>query len=90
MVNYQSPQPRDTANLRNWIENTGCLAREETAYLGSDDDLLCVAIQSESLLVRLELLLERLWIFWCEYVGRVSRSFPAVIRTGAYYDDVGY
>jgi hypothetical protein len=40
--------------------------------------------------VRLELLLERLLIFWCEYVGRVSRLLPAVIRTGAYYDDVGY
>lgn len=76
--------------MRNWIENTGCLAREETAYLDSDEDLLCVAIQSESLLVRLELLLERLLIFWCEYVGRVSRSFLAVILVGAYYNDEGY
>jgi hypothetical protein len=82
MLNYQAAQPRDTASLRNWIENTACLARDETAYLGSDEDLFCIAMQSDSLLVRLELLLERLLIFWCECVGRVSISSLAILYLG--------
>jgi hypothetical protein len=90
MLNHQIAQPRDTASLRNWIENTACLARDETAYLDFGEDLLCIAMQSDGFLVRLELLLERLLIFWCECVGRVSISSPCYHIFRCNYDGAGY
>lgn len=76
MLNHQAAQVWDIASLRTWIENTACLARDEAAYLSADEDLLCIAMQTDSLLVRLELLLERILIWGWECVGRVSISPP--------------
>lgn len=40
MVMRSSAQPRDARSLVNWTENTGCIARAETAYLARKDDLV--------------------------------------------------
>lgn len=35
-----SPKCRDILSMQNWVENTGCLSRAETAYLWKEDDLI--------------------------------------------------
>ncbi len=71
VLKYESPQSSDLASLRNWTESTGSLARDELEYLDKDNDLLCLATQPDSFLVRLELLLEKAVIWAAELLGRV-------------------
>lgn len=78
MLNYQTAQPQDVASLRNWTENTACIARDEVAFLGADEDLICVDAQTDSFLVRLELLLESALVWGLGCVGRVSTSSPLI------------
>ena len=72
MLNHESAQPSNVDSLRNWIQTTGCLSRDETAYLGAEDDLLCVATQTDTFLLRLELLLDRALISGWRSFSRVS------------------
>ncbi|KAI0549270.1 hypothetical protein F4679DRAFT_272939 [Xylaria curta] len=37
VLSFGSAQPRDIESLQNWLDGTGCLAREETEYLSSRD-----------------------------------------------------
>lgn len=37
---------RDVRSLENWTDNSGCLAREETAYLSQKDDLMALSTAS--------------------------------------------
>ncbi|KAF2495500.1 hypothetical protein BU16DRAFT_561784 [Lophium mytilinum] len=43
VLGLERPNRRDIANLENWIDSTGCLARQETAYLGKGEDLATLA-----------------------------------------------
>jgi hypothetical protein len=87
MLNHESAQPLNVASLRNWIQTTGCLSRDETAYLSAEEDLLCVATQTDTFLLRLELLIERALISGWSSFGQVCMSFPypAVLRSGYNY-----
>lgn len=42
MLSRPPCRDRDVQSLANWIENTACLATEETAYLSSKEDLLAL------------------------------------------------
>ncbi|KAJ6436541.1 hypothetical protein O9K51_10907 [Purpureocillium lavendulum] len=58
------------------LKDYGSVARDEVAYLDTDDDLLCAATGTDSFLTRVELFLERVMIWGWECVGRVS--IPAI------------
>ncbi|KAI1074283.1 hypothetical protein F5B20DRAFT_574195 [Whalleya microplaca] len=49
---------RSISNLQNWIDGTGCIAREETAYLGHSEELISIANSDDSAMVWLETLIE--------------------------------
>lgn len=72
VLKYKTPQRQNLASLQNWTEATGSVARAELAYLDKADDLLCLATQTDDVLVRLELLLERAVIWVAELFGMVS------------------
>lgn len=41
-LQFESVSARSLTNVRNWVDGKGCIARDETAYLGQPDDLLSV------------------------------------------------
>jgi hypothetical protein len=53
MLSFDSAQRRDVESLQNWLNGTGCLAREETAYLGHRE-LASLAPAGDSAIVQLE------------------------------------
>lgn len=53
MLNLGSAQRRDVESLQNWLNGTGCLAREETTYLAYRD-LASLASAGDSAITQLE------------------------------------
>ncbi|KAF3064949.1 hypothetical protein GL218_02145 [Daldinia childiae] len=51
---FESAPQRAISNLRNWISGTGCVARNETAYLEHDEDLVSLATSEDFLVTWLE------------------------------------
>lgn len=50
-----NPAPRrDVQSLQNWLNGTGCLAREETEYLTHQNELISLASRGDSALLQLE------------------------------------
>jgi hypothetical protein len=70
MLRYSRAQDRDVESLQNWLSGTGCLAREEAAYL-SHRDLICLAPSGDNATVKLEAWVE-------DRLIRLSRSFRRV------------
>ncbi|KAI3326575.1 hypothetical protein HD806DRAFT_487626 [Xylariaceae sp. AK1471] len=65
MLSFNFAQPRDVESLQNWLDNTGCLAREESAYLTRHRELVSLAPAGDNAMVQLEAWVEgkdiRLW-----------------------------
>jgi len=47
-------QRRDVEGLRKWVDGNGCIAREESRYLGHGGDLFTFSSEDEDPLSRLE------------------------------------
>ncbi|MCJ1460831.1 hypothetical protein MMC28_011213 [Mycoblastus sanguinarius] len=62
MLNYRPAPKRAVANLNNWVQGTVPLAREETAYLQRETDLLCVNVPTDNALVQLEEMIESVFV----------------------------
>ena len=56
-LNLGTAQRRDIESLQNWLSGTGCLAREETAYL-AHRELVSLAPAGDGAIVQLEALVE--------------------------------
>ena len=69
---FDDPRKRDTTNLRNWVENTSSLARDETAYLLQPKDLLTILSPQDHALSRLSPLLEGLIRTFRSVLSKVS------------------
>ena len=54
MVSYNAAHPRDVSSLENWHMRNSCISREETAFLGHREDLLCLSSPVDGLLSWLE------------------------------------
>lgn len=66
---------RDVQNLANWIENTASLAKEETTYLSSKDDLLALGKNNrDPVNCPLESPVEDSLIWLNKWTGRVSNQ----------------
>ncbi|KAJ5335662.1 uncharacterized protein N7506_005598 [Penicillium brevicompactum] len=65
--------PRDVESLRNWVESTGCMARDETAYLAHHHELVSLAPAGDNAMVQLETWIEDKVIrYWPSF----QRPFP--------------
>ncbi|KAG8405055.1 hypothetical protein J3459_022263 [Metarhizium acridum] len=88
ILHFGPPQPRDVESLQNWLQGTGCLAREETAYLGHRPELVSLAPVGDSAMVQLEAWVEdkmiRLWpSFQKSRARNVSKDPNVYIDSGA-------
>lgn len=54
VLSYSRAKSRDTASLRNWLEEMGCLVEDETSYLERENDLVSLASPSDVAMKRLE------------------------------------
>lgn len=54
MLGFEPPCVRYIESLQNWVNGTGCLAREETAYLSHCQDLACLAPTTDSAIFQLQ------------------------------------
>ena len=65
ILRLQSAEGRDIASLQNWVEATGCLAREETAFLACHSDLASLAPIRDNAVLQLETWIEdKLVQYW--------------------------
>jgi hypothetical protein len=71
MLSIDPAEARDIGSLQNWLNGTGCVARDETAYLAHSKELASLAPFRDSALARLEV--------WVEYaLIRFYRGFRKV------------
>jgi hypothetical protein len=54
MLSLDAAEARDVQSLQNWLDGTGCVAREETAYLTHTRELASLAPVRDSALLRIE------------------------------------
>jgi hypothetical protein len=54
MLSYGRAQKRDIKSLQNWLDGTGCLAREEMAYLTHQEELASLAPVTDNAITQLE------------------------------------
>ncbi len=73
MLSFGYAQNRDVESLQNWVNGTGCLARQETAYLAHGRDLVSLAPAGDNAMVRFEIWVE-------DKLIRFYRGFREVIR----------
>lgn len=71
VLDFQAAPQRALSSVRNWVDGNGCIARDETAYLGTFDDLLSIASPSDHATSWIEALVEDGSIF----LGRRFRRF---------------
>lgn len=51
---FTQAQRRDVEELRRWVDGNGCIAKEESRYLGHGKDLFTFSSEDEDPLSRLE------------------------------------
>jgi hypothetical protein len=75
MLSLDAAEARDVDSLQNWLNGTGCVAREETAYLTHTRELASLAPVRDSALLRIEVWVE-------EALIRCYRGFRKVRDLG--------
>jgi hypothetical protein len=76
MLNLDAAKARDIKSLQNWSNGTGCIAREETAYLTHSKELASLAPVRDSALLKMEI--------WVEYaLVRFYRGFRKVRKSSS-------
>lgn len=65
-------KPRDVQSLDNWLNGTGCLVREEAAYLTYKEELVSLAPSGDSALQQLEVWVEENLIRFYSSFRKVS------------------
>lgn len=58
IFSLKAARPRDVTNLCNWLEYTGCVARDETEFLTAEKDLISPIRAEDSALTPFEELIE--------------------------------
>lgn len=58
IFSLKAARPRDVTNLCNWLEYTGCIARDETEFLAAEKDLISPITAEDSALTPFQELIE--------------------------------
>jgi hypothetical protein len=88
MLRLQPAEERDAASLRNWVEATGCLAREETAYLAHHSELVSLAPMVDSTVVQVETWVEAKLIQYWQGFRAVSIWRKGVLLSLSWLTDI--
>lgn len=81
MLSLDAAEARDIESLRNWLDGTGCIAREETAYLAHSRDMATLAPSIDHALLRLEVWVENLLIRFYRGFRNVRKCYAADFET---------
>jgi hypothetical protein len=76
MLSFGSAEGRDVRSLQNWLDGTGCLAREETAYLTHSRDLVSLAPAGDNAVLQVETWVEDKLIRFYRGFRKVRESQP--------------
>ena len=78
ILKFSAARSRDVSSLQNWVEGTGSLARDETAYLERGTDLMSIVSVEDDALGRCEASLENVIVQYFKRFrkvrGRLSLS----------------
>jgi hypothetical protein len=78
MLSFGPAQRRDRESLQNWLNGTGCLAREETAYLTHHSELVSLAPAGDSAILQLEAWVEDKLIRFCRSFRKVRERLETL------------
>lgn len=80
----QDAPMRDIDSIQNWFAGNGCIAREESAFLEREDDLLNLASSRDYAIARLEPLIELITMFLCKLLKKVkpTHNLPSLRPNG--------
>lgn len=82
MLSLDAAEARDIESLRNWTNNTGCIAREETNYLEYSRDLASLAPAKDNAISKVEIWVENALIrFYRGFRNVRERIQPAPRHT---------
>lgn len=73
MLGREAALPREVANLTNWVNGTGCIARAETAYLACGKDLARVTTAEDVPLFWLEIIAGNVLVLFRKCFFRVRQ-----------------
>ena len=71
ILGFEAARPRDVLNLQNWVNGSGCIAREETAYLQNCRELLSVNSLDDHAITWLEILVGGILVQLSKCFGKV-------------------
>ena len=54
MLSFDSARQRETLSLQNWNNDNACLARDETAYLNYNQDLVTLSSSNDRAIAKLQ------------------------------------
>ena len=91
MLSFGPAQRRDVESLQNWLDGTGCLAREEAAYLAHQRDLVSLAPVADNAVMQLETWVEDKLIRYCRGFRSVREKYQLLphandIKQNSYHD----
>jgi hypothetical protein len=76
MLSLDAAEARDIESLQNWSNGTGCIAREETAYLEHSRELASLAPFRDSALLKVEIWVEDVLIRFYRGFRNVRETSP--------------
>jgi hypothetical protein len=88
MMNFGPAQRRDVESLQNWLDGTGCLAREETAYLTHNRELVSLAPAGDNAILQLEAWVEDKLIRFYRGFRKVRESRRPLLQANDMNRDV--
>lgn len=73
ILELETAKDRDVTNLKNWLDDTGCISREETKYLTQQSDLMALgSFETDGAVSGLEEPLEDAVIWASRKLGKVT------------------
>lgn len=73
-LSLQSAKRRDITSLQHWVDGTGCLAQDETAYLSHHSELISLDPQADTAVLNLENWVEDKLIQYWHHFRRVGAN----------------
>jgi hypothetical protein len=71
ILSLPEPSDRDIQSLKNWVEGTSCLTRQESHYLENESDILNLSGPVDNAVTRIESLVEDLFFITAFIIRKV-------------------
>lgn len=75
MLTLETAEARDIKSLQNWLNGTGCIAREETAYLTHSREMASLAPLRDNALMKVEIWVENVLVRFYSGFRKVRNNY---------------